>query len=261
VRGLLSAAGMTDFTPPDGYVAYRRNLIMNPAWQEVRHWLDLQGQRWNPYLAHGGDEKITAEFARYPDAETFYRETYIYCYHGPAFFQETIKLPYYSVLFMLLSGRIDAAPILDFGGGTGDDALLFAQLGCTVGLADVPSKSLEFAKWRALKRGHALTFYTVGVDSIPRYPLCWCTDVLEHLPPDAQPGLLKSLTELGETVLVTLVSDPDADGRVHYPVDHEALTRHATTLSEYPVWFSDFHGGRVRLLVIGPGATLLPGVA
>lgn len=247
---------MMDSDP--GFIAYRRNVIYNPAWQEVRHWLDLKGQLWNPYLAHGADAKIYAEFDKYPDAETFYRETYIYCYHGPAFFMESIKLPYYSVLFALLEGR--DATILDYGGGTGDDALLFAQLGYVVSLADVPSKSLEFARWRALKRGHALTFYTIGEDVIPCHRIVWCSDVLEHLPSEAQPALLKTLTDLGETVVVMLVSDPAADGRVHFPVDHAALTNYAITLSPYPVWFTDCHEGRVRVLVIGGGATLLPGV-
>lgn len=233
-----------------GWLPYRRDLA-NPIWQEVAA---FTGPRFRPEWCHGSDKKVLAEFPLYADADTFYRETDVYLYHGPAFFVEGIKRPYYAVLLSMLA-NLDAA-VLDYGCGTGDDGLLLAGLGFNVALADVPSRSLEFARWRALRRGHFLDVYEIGRDAIPVHDIVWCCDVLEHLPPAAQPGLIDTLLSLAPMTFVSLVSDPDADGRVHHPVDAKALTKYAA--SRRPVWSATFYEGRTRLLVIGEAARLLP---
>ena len=229
---------------------YRRDMS-NPLWQEVAA---FTGSRFRPEWCHGNDKKIYDEFPLYSDPATFYRESDIYLYHSVAFFLEGIKRPYYAILLHLLA-NLDGT-ILDYGCGAGDDGLLFAQLGFNASLADVPSRSLEFARWRAQRRGHWVNSYEIGIDTIPEHHLVWCCDVLEHLPPEAQPGLLDTLMSLGGTVFVNLVHDATADGKVHHPVDIEALTYYAST--KKPVWFKDFYQGRVRLLVIGNVSRYLP---
>ena len=222
---------------------YRKQMA-NPMWQEV---VEFTGPAFRPEWCHGNDAKVLAERGLYPDAETFYRDSDVYLYHGPAFFMEGIKRPYYAVLLSMLA-NLDAS-LLDYGCGAGDDAMLFASLGLNVSLADVPSRSLDFAMWRAERRGHPLDVYTIGRDDIPEHMVTWCCDVLEHLPPAEHLPLIDTLRTLGQTVFIVLVNDPAADGRVHHPVDVAGITDYASRLA--PCWFKDFYGGRTRLLVIG----------
>ena len=242
---------MAEFFP------YRKDL-RHPAWQEVAA---FTGSRFRPEWCHGNDAKIHEEFSHYPDAATFYRETDVYLYHGPAFFMEGIKRPYYAVLFRLLA-NLDAS-ILDYGGGCGDDALLFASLGFNVTLADIPSRSLQFAKWRCQRRGQSISIFEIGKDDDntlrdvddDRFMIVWCCDVLEHLLPSEHRGLIDTLCKLGQTVFLVLVNDPEADGRVHYPVDLDGLTQYAGTKES--VWACNFYQGRTRLLIIGGLASIM----
>jgi len=222
-----------------------RNDLANPIWQEVAGFLRSS---FRPDLCHGMDSKVREAFEAYPDPATFYRETDIYCYHGPAYFLEGIKRPYYAML--LLETANQDCSILDYGCGAGDDGLLFSQLGYNVSMADVESKSLAFALWRAQRRGHWVGMYTLNVNwVIPQHTIVWCMDVLEHLPPEQHLGLLNHLSTLGKRVFINLVSDPHADGRLHYPVDVPTLTDHVRSFPFFHA--TDFYEGRVRILVYG----------
>ena len=75
--------------------------------------------------------------------------------------------------------------ILDFGGGVGFNSLMLAEAGFDVTLADLDSKTLAFAMYRAQKKGVKLKIWKSDVDAMPpdkTYDVILCMDVLEHLP-------------------------------------------------------------------------------
>jgi protein-L-isoaspartate O-methyltransferase len=75
--------------------------------------------------------------------------------------------------------------ILDFGGGVGFNALLLAQAGFDVTLADLDSATLRFAALRAERRNVKLKLWKSDVEDMPpdkKYDVIICLDVLEHLP-------------------------------------------------------------------------------
>ena len=136
-----------------------------------------------------------------------------------------------------------------------------------VSFADVPSRTFDFMRWRVLRWARlpdayadALPVYVIGEAEMPQHDIVWCMDVLEHLPPSEQGGLLDRLYDLGKIVFCNLVVDPHADGALHYPVDYEALTDHASALSRRRCVYRDYYEreengkrGLVRLLLYGEG--------
>ena len=215
----------------------------HPAWLELWEYF---GADFKPEWCGGGDKKIMDEFARYPDAATFYRQTPVYCYHGPGYALEAVKRQYYAIF---LQGAVGDVSVLDYGCGAGDDGLLFLQMGYEVAFADFPSQSVNFLRWRLNRRGYRVPVYEVGIDHVPRHEVVWCMDVLEHQPPERQAAFLSEVCGLAEKcAIINLVNDPKADGKLHYPVDFDALTGHADSLGD--TGYYDFFEGRVRLLVI-----------
>ena len=70
--------------------------------------------------------------------------------------------------------------VLDFGCGIGQDGISFSGEGFAVTLADLPGKTLDFAKWRIERRN--LNIKIVNADGLSG--MCdaiLCFDVLEHL--------------------------------------------------------------------------------
>jgi SAM-dependent methyltransferase len=74
--------------------------------------------------------------------------------------------------------------MLDFGSGIGSDALVFAQYGFEVTLADVSDPLRQFACWRCERRGIAVKTIDLKRERLPRrrYDVAICFDVLEHIP-------------------------------------------------------------------------------
>ena len=205
------------------------------------------GDKYNPNFCNGGDAKVLESFRQFNTSEQFYRETEIYCYHGRAFFLEGIKRPYYA---QLLNMTINARPltILDYGCGSGDDGIFFTQAGFYVGFADIPSRSLEFTRWKLRRKLLPLPIYELGVDEIDEhYSIVWCMDVLEHIQPEKHTDFIRELKRYGDVVMMNFVSDPKADGELHHPVDSPALTEFIR--ENYDCETMDYYDGRVRLAV------------
>lgn len=76
---------------------------------------------------------------------------------------------------------------LDFGGGVGANAILFARHGIAVTLADVSATMLAFARWRLERRGLRAEVIDLTAHALPdaAFDLATAIDVLEHL---ADPG-------------------------------------------------------------------------
>jgi SAM-dependent methyltransferase len=73
---------------------------------------------------------------------------------------------------------------LDYGSGIGSDALVFAQAGFDVTLADVSDLLLGFAAFRCRKRGVRVQTIDLKTQPLPEgaFDVVVCLDVLEHIP-------------------------------------------------------------------------------
>lgn len=73
--------------------------------------------------------------------------------------------------------------VLDFGGGVGQNSIEAARAGFKATLADLPSKTLEFAKWRIRNQSLPVKIIEVKND-VPlkaKYDAITCFEVFQHL--------------------------------------------------------------------------------
>jgi SAM-dependent methyltransferase len=73
---------------------------------------------------------------------------------------------------------------LDYGSGIGNDAMVLADAGFNVTVADVSDVLLTFAVWRLRRRGYNVRAIDLKRESLPRdgFDVVACFDVLEHIP-------------------------------------------------------------------------------
>jgi SAM-dependent methyltransferase len=83
-----------------------------------------------------------------------------------------------------IASRSPGRRMLDYGSGIGSDALVFADAGYEVTLADVSDPLRGFAKWRFERRGIAARSIDLKREPLPRrgFDVALCFDVLEHIP-------------------------------------------------------------------------------
>jgi 2-polyprenyl-3-methyl-5-hydroxy-6-metoxy-1,4-benzoquinol methylase len=101
--------------------------------------------------------------------------------------------------------------ILDFGGGVGLIAVPLARAGFDVTLADLDSKSLDFAVFHAQRRGVRLKIWKSDVEPAPpdrTYDVILCMDVLEHLPRDILHDVVDKLIKLKHAGTEIIISAP-----------------------------------------------------
>jgi 2-polyprenyl-3-methyl-5-hydroxy-6-metoxy-1,4-benzoquinol methylase len=108
--------------------------------------------------------------------------------------------------------------ILDFGGGVGLIALPLARAGFDVTLADLDSKTLEFAMFRAGRHDIKLKIWKSDVEPAPpepKYDVIMCMDVLEHLPKDVLHDVVDKLIKLKRPGTQIIISAPFGRTAVH----------------------------------------------
>lgn len=108
--------------------------------------------------------------------------------------------------------------ILDFGGGVGLNALLLARAGFDVTLADLDSTSLNFALFRAERRGIHLKAWKSDVEPAPpdkKYDVILALDVLEHLPKDELNIVVDKLIQLKHAKTEIIISAPFGRTAMH----------------------------------------------
>jgi 2-polyprenyl-3-methyl-5-hydroxy-6-metoxy-1,4-benzoquinol methylase len=101
--------------------------------------------------------------------------------------------------------------ILDFGGGVGLLAVPLARAGFDVTLADLDSKSLDFAVFHARRRGVQLKIWKSDVEPAPpdrKYDVIMCMDVLEHLPGEILHDVVDKLIKLKHARTEIVISAP-----------------------------------------------------
>jgi 2-polyprenyl-3-methyl-5-hydroxy-6-metoxy-1,4-benzoquinol methylase len=108
--------------------------------------------------------------------------------------------------------------ILDFGGGVGLLAIPLARAGFDVTLADLDSKTLEFAVFRANRRKVQLKVWKSDIDPAPpdkKYDVIMCMDVLEHLPKEVLHDVVDKLIKLKHAKTEIVISAPFGRTAVH----------------------------------------------
>jgi 2-polyprenyl-3-methyl-5-hydroxy-6-metoxy-1,4-benzoquinol methylase len=108
--------------------------------------------------------------------------------------------------------------ILDFGGGTGNIAIPLARNGHDVTLADLDSATLDFARFRAEKRGVKMKLWKSDVEPMPpdaKYDIIMCMDVLEHLPKDILHPIVEKLIKLKHAKTEIIISAPFGRSSTH----------------------------------------------
>ncbi len=108
--------------------------------------------------------------------------------------------------------------ILDFGGGVGFNSLLLAQAGFDVTLADLDSKTLAFAMYRADKKGVKLKIWKSDVEPMPpdkTYDVILCMDVLEHLPKAELHAIVDKLVALKTPKTQVIIHAPFGRTAMH----------------------------------------------
>lgn len=120
--------------------------------------------------------------------------------------------------------------VLDFGGGVGLMALPLARAGLDVTLADVDGTSLDFAAFRAKRRGISLKLWKSDVEPMPpdqKYDVILALDVLEHLPKEILRSVVDKLVALKHEKTEIIMDAPFGRTAVHpMHLDADAETHH-----------------------------------
>jgi 2-polyprenyl-3-methyl-5-hydroxy-6-metoxy-1,4-benzoquinol methylase len=88
-----------------------------------------------------------------------------------------------SMTAIRIAGRYKVKKILDYGCGIGEDSIRAARAGFTTTMADVPSKTLDFAKWRITHLKLPIKIIVIKNNNPikEKYDAITCFEVLQHL--------------------------------------------------------------------------------
>jgi SAM-dependent methyltransferase len=96
----------------------------------------------------------------------------------------TDPIHYRTLLVRDLALRQPGRAYLDYGSGIGSDALVFAEAGFRITLADISDLLMAFAAFRLRKRGFTVSTIDLKNGRVPAdsFDVAVCFDVLEHIP-------------------------------------------------------------------------------
>jgi 2-polyprenyl-3-methyl-5-hydroxy-6-metoxy-1,4-benzoquinol methylase len=163
----------------------------------------------------------------------FYEDTELYIWELAKWHASDAYNPYRDriSLAMRLFPPTTHPRVLDFGAGIATASLAFARAGYDLTIADVPGKTLAFAKHRFRRLGLGCSVIEV-VKDLPDLPAGFdvliCFDVLEHVP-DAEKmlkRLVRSLRVGGVALIVTSFAD-EGDHPQHLACNIERFKRMA----------------------------------
>jgi 2-polyprenyl-3-methyl-5-hydroxy-6-metoxy-1,4-benzoquinol methylase len=115
--------------------------------------------------------------------EDFYRTTRSYIFEHVWWHANDPQENAANVMLLDYACSLRARAYLDFGAGVGANAILFAQHGFKVTLADLSPTMLDFARWRLARRQLEAEFIDLNRESLPRaqFEFVTAVDVFEHL--------------------------------------------------------------------------------
>lgn len=136
------------------------------------------------------------------EIEEFYRTTDCYLYDLVMVHRTSERRRWRTAAAALLA-KYNIRTLLDYGGGCGDDCLLFSRLGIDCTLYDCGQLTAGFARFRAAQCGMKLEV----VNELPvgrAYEGLYCTEVLEHVSqPLHEVAKMKELLHTGGILIVT----------------------------------------------------------
>lgn len=189
------------------------------SYSELRQYLAARSKVFKEDWRSGRDATVQAEFDRFlregKTPEDFYRETDVYLYHLTHLDTDIWKPPYRrSILQVLPPPR----SMLEFGCGIGSDGMWFHERGYDVSFYDLPSRGLEYLRWRMEWRGLALPIHT----QLPpaRAEIAFAFDVVEHYKDPAR--FLKEIEATGEIVVTNWLTTILADSGLEF--SHNAVS-------------------------------------
>ncbi len=130
-------------------------------------------EEWKQRVADPADERAVTRFYNESQTELF----------DLAQWHATDPIHCRALMCADLARRNGGSRYLDYGAGIGSDALVFADEGFEVTLADVAEPLLAFARWRCERRGIRVKTIDLKRETPPRrsFDVAVCFDVLEHV--------------------------------------------------------------------------------
>lgn len=128
--------------------------------------------------------------------------------------QKTKKIIIHTALKICHKNKVKT--LLDYGAGIGEEAIFASESGIKTTIADLPSLTLEFAKWRSKQRKLKINSITLTSDTSikNKYDAIFCFEVLQHIlnPQIIASYLIKHLKPKGFLFITTHFNNPN------YPV-------------------------------------------
>jgi len=121
----------------------------------------------------------------------------------------------------------NAKKILDYGSGCGQNAIILANAGYDVAMADYDGYTFDFAKFRAKKRELNIKYYDIEKPIDDKFDIILVFDVLEHVPDDKFKetiNRLKNLKQKGATILTTVsFGNKNGEHPMHFESSQEKI--------------------------------------
>jgi SAM-dependent methyltransferase len=199
------------------------------AWQRLRGAGERFRQEWLNTVANPADPAAVTQFYNRSDTELF--ELIEWHAVDPIHYRTLIVRD----LVLQQPGRM----YLDYGSGIGSDALVFADAGFDITLADVSDILLGFAAFRCRKRGARVRTIDLKSQALPAdsFDVVLCLDVLEHIP-EPLPVVHKIRDAMHEGGLLVMHAPfgEDAEHPMHV-VHRDVVTPRMRSLGFRPVHY------------------------
>jgi len=187
----------------------------NKGVKELKEYL---GNEFIPYydsswaLANEWSKKNRKEKSEIAD---FYKNTHNYIYNSLIFYESGDRVDFHSV-FKELKNQYSISTATEFGCSIGNDGLAMLDEGVKVNFVDFNSPSIEFLKWRLVKRNIPSGNYRiVDVENKSNDYLApdlfWAVDVLEHMVNPLE--IFDFITNETKVIAFFVDADDEAGGR------------------------------------------------
>ncbi len=202
-------------------------ITVDEAWSRLRGAGDRFREEWQASIADPHDHHALTQFYNQSDTELF--ELIEWHANDP--------IHYRTLILRDLAVRRPGRAYLDYGSGIGNDAMVFANAGFDVTVADISDVLLAFASWRLRRRGHAVKTVDLKRQPLPpaSYDLVVCFDVLEHIPRPLE--VVRAIRAAMRPEGVLVIHAPFAEDPEHpmHVVHRDVVTPRMRSLGFLPV--------------------------
>jgi len=202
-------------------------ITVDEAWRRLAGAGDRFRHEWIDTVSDANDQSALTRFYNQSDTELF--ELIEWHAADPIHYRTLVVRD----LALGRRGRMH----LDYGSGIGNDALVFADAGFSVTLADISDCLLAFAAWRCRRRGFTVKTIDLKRQTPPprTFDVVVCFDVLEHIPDPLRVvrSIQSALREDGLFVFHAPFAD-DPDHPMHV-VHEDVVTPRLRSLGLRPV--------------------------